>query len=98
MKYTFKEVEAFLQSINGIENLGEIRHSIETSFKYQMEDRCIQSGVVCIEGILHYVDRRFVYCNRSLNGHSWGTTIPNGVCPECFKQETTIQGNQFTLF
>ena len=59
---------------------------------------------VVIEGTLHKVISKYVYCNRSLNGRSWDTTQQRNICEKCFdideqsEIKKSIFGNQLTLF
>ena len=59
---------------------------------------------VIIDGTLHKVTSKYVYCNRSLNGRSWNTTQQQDICDKCFDNieqheiKTSIFGNQLTLF
>ena len=39
---------------------------------------------VVINGTLHKVTSKYVYCNRSLNSRSWDTTEQRNICEKCF--------------
>jgi len=61
---------------------------------HQDDRRCIQSGNVVIDSVIHRVAARFVVCNPALNHRAWSVTEPVSACPICFP----VTFGQLSLF
>lgn len=71
----------------------------KTDMEYIIKDglRVCHRGFVIIEGVEHYVNEGYVFCNPSLNQRAWGITQKEGECEIC-KQFQKPKTGQLSLF
>jgi hypothetical protein len=67
--------------------------------KIDEHNNCIVSGTTTIDCVLHRIENRFVFCNRTLNHKSWGYTPQKEKCNICFPNiDKKEELKQLTLF